>query len=279
MGAPRAARSSGGIAKRPRTARERARDANGASSTGARNRARAMTNDGVAVGARRGAATGAAATRGLTLRDVEGENPSATLATSATPRTRSKETETALVDGERLRDAREGDSPEDSSEERALDGASRAPRDAVSRDGGEMVAARNSHSNSHSETLASPSRERAPIGAAAARATATQRRGPPAKAPPITADQIELLDVAQRKKVLARWNARVRGLKSRAADIAHQFPTSSMVLYCSKPLRLERKGTWCVRFPSCTRGVVVMKTDCLRARARFLDAGRKRSFG
>ena len=76
-----------------------------------------------------------------------------------------------------------------------------------------------------------------------------KRAGPPAKAPPLTEDQVAALDETQQRRVLARWNARLRGLKRRAKDIASQFPTSSIVLFCSKPLRVDgRKGRWYVCF-------------------------------
>lgn len=79
---------------------------------------------------------------------------------------------------------------------------------------------------------------------------AAKRAAPPVKAPPLTEREIAALDQVEQRRVLARWNARLRGLKRRVVDIAQQFPTTSVLFYCSKPLRLDgRRGRWCVRFP------------------------------
>lgn len=71
---------------------------------------------------------------------------------------------------------------------------------------------------------------------------------PPAKAPPLRADDIIKLDERGRRMVLGRWNSRLRGLKRRADDCARQFPTASVVLLFTKPFRAARRaGRWYVR--------------------------------
>lgn len=68
------------------------------------------------------------------------------------------------------------------------------------------------------------------------------------KSPPLREEQITTLSEADRRRALARWNARLRGLKRRIDTIAEQFPTSSIVLLFTKPFRTkERQGKWCER--------------------------------
>ncbi len=68
------------------------------------------------------------------------------------------------------------------------------------------------------------------------------------KAPTITADELEALTEAQRKRVSARFHARLRGLKRRVTDLATQFPTADVVLMFSNPMKRRRMSrTWCVR--------------------------------
>jgi len=47
------------------------------------------------------------------------------------------------------------------------------------------------------------------------------------KAPPLTADMIDALNAIEKRRVLARWAARMRSIKRRVADCSRQFPTSS----------------------------------------------------
>jgi hypothetical protein len=70
---------------------------------------------------------------------------------------------------------------------------------------------------------------------------------PPAKAPPLRAEDIPGLNTAERRLVLSRWNSRLRALKNRARDISYQFPTSNVMVFLSKPFPTERRhGWWCV---------------------------------
>ena len=80
------------------------------------------------------------------------------------------------------------------------------------------------------------------------RAADERRRAPiSVKAPPLLKEQISRLSEAEQRKVLGRWNARLRGLKRRVEDMSHQFPTSSLVLVFTKPFRSkDRRGKWCV---------------------------------
>lgn len=81
------------------------------------------------------------------------------------------------------------------------------------------------------------------------------------KAPRLEQDAIDRLTIHERKLVLGRWNARLRGLKRRVDDIATQFPTSSVVLLFTKPFQTKRRyGRWCVRFQHLAR---VFRTDRL----------------
>ena len=71
---------------------------------------------------------------------------------------------------------------------------------------------------------------------------------PPAKAPPLRAEDIPGMNTAERRLVLSRWNSRLRALKNRARDISYQFPTSNVMVFLSKPFPTERRhGWWCVR--------------------------------
>ena len=70
---------------------------------------------------------------------------------------------------------------------------------------------------------------------------------PPRKAPPLRAEDILGMNTAERRRVLSRWNSRLRALKNRARDISHQFPTSNVMVFLSKPFATERRhGWWCV---------------------------------
>jgi len=87
-----------------------------------------------------------------------------------------------------------------------------------------------------------------------ARNSQTGRFGPPIKAPPLFAEDIGRLGKDDRRRVLARWSGRLRGLKKRALELSAQFPTSNVCVYFTKPFPGEtREGMWCVR----TRVVVV----------------------
>jgi hypothetical protein len=79
-------------------------------------------------------------------------------------------------------------------------------------------------------------------------ATTEQPFVPPAKAPPLRAEDIPGMNTAERRLVLSRWNSRLRALKNRARDISYQFPTSNVMVFLSKPFPTERRhGWWCVR--------------------------------
>jgi hypothetical protein len=87
--------------------------------------------------------------------------------------------------------------------------------------------------------------------AAQALTTVHKRKGVPPrkKAPSLSAGAIAVLSDQEQRKILGRWNARLRSLKHRVTDISEQFPTSSVVLFCTKPFRLkDRKGRWYVCF-------------------------------
>jgi hypothetical protein len=67
------------------------------------------------------------------------------------------------------------------------------------------------------------------------------------KAPPLDQAAIESLSDVERRRVLARWNSRLRSVKRRIEDCANQFPTSSIVLVFTKPFRSkERLHKWYV---------------------------------
>mmetsp|Transcript_4966 Transcript_4966/g.19080 ORF Transcript_4966/g.19080 Transcript_4966/m.19080 type:complete len:225 (+) Transcript_4966:797-1471(+) len=94
------------------------------------------------------------------------------------------------------------------------------------------------------------------------------------KAPTITADEIEALTEAQRRRVSARFHARLRGLKRRVADLATQFPTSDAVLLFSNPLKRRRMSrTWCVLVRATPR----MMFSPTHQRARRARAGSRTS--
>jgi len=83
--------------------------------------------------------------------------------------------------------------------------------------------------------------------AALANGETTEPFMPPAKAPPLRAEDIPGLNTAERRLVLSRWNSRLRALKNRARDISYQFPTSNVMVFLSKPFATERRhGWWCV---------------------------------
>jgi len=81
------------------------------------------------------------------------------------------------------------------------------------------------------------------------RASAKRRRPVPprARAPPLTPSDIAALNKAGKRLVLARWGARVRGLKRRLSALSEQYPTSSFLLLFTKPVLTEcrRTGVWC----------------------------------
>ena len=55
------------------------------------------------------------------------------------------------------------------------------------------------------------------------------------------------MNTAQRRRVLSRWNSRLRALKNRARDLSYQFPTSNVMVFLSRPFQTERRhGWWCV---------------------------------
>ena len=64
------------------------------------------------------------------------------------------------------------------------------------------------------------------------------------KASPLSAEDIPLLNVAERRAVLSRWNSRLRALKNRARDISYQFPTANVSVFLSKPFPTERRHRW-----------------------------------
>jgi hypothetical protein len=69
----------------------------------------------------------------------------------------------------------------------------------------------------------------------------------PMKAPPLLPSQVERLSDPEARLILGRWNARLRGLKRRAKDLAHQFPTSNVLVMFSKPFQTKRRrGQWYV---------------------------------
>ena len=85
-------------------------------------------------------------------------------------------------------------------------------------------------------------------GRALARNPQTGRFGPPIRAPPLLAEDVGRLGKDDRRRVLARWSGRLRGLKKRALELSGQFPTSNICVYFTKPFATEsRAGMWCVR--------------------------------
>lgn len=82
--------------------------------------------------------------------------------------------------------------------------------------------------------------------------TATERprqqlRGRRPPSAPLLERDIPALNHAQRRRVLGRWNTRLRGLKRKITDLSKQFPTSSFVFLFTKPIPTLRKtGKWCV---------------------------------
>jgi len=103
---------------------------------------------------------------------------------------------------------------------------------------------------------------------AAADAAAGERRRAPIsiKAPPLLEEQISRLSEVETRKVLGRWNARLRGLKRRVEDISHQFPTSSLVLVFTKPFRSkDRRGKWYVVHRDSVRRAEHLTDDVARS--------------
>ncbi len=81
----------------------------------------------------------------------------------------------------------------------------------------------------------------------------TGRLGPPIKAAPLLDGDILGLGDDERRRVLARWSGRLRGIKRRALDLGRQFPTSSVLVYFTKPFpTAKREGMWCVRTTAST---------------------------
>lgn len=81
----------------------------------------------------------------------------------------------------------------------------------------------------------------------------TGRLGPPIKAAPLLDGDILGLGDDERRRVLARWSGRLRGIKRRALDLGRQFPTSSVLVYFTKPFpAAKREGMWCVRTTAST---------------------------
>ena len=99
------------------------------------------------------------------------------------------------------------------------------------------------------EDLTQPRVQHDDIGGAhaptVARATPAEPRRRNAKASKLAQEDIDKLDERAKKRVVGRWNSRVRGLKRKMDDIADQFPTSSIVLLFTKPFQSRgRLGRW-----------------------------------
>jgi len=95
-----------------------------------------------------------------------------------------------------------------------------------------------------------------------ARNPQTGRFGPPIRAPPLFAEDVGRLGKDDRRRVLARWSGRLRGLKKRALELSGQFPTSNVCVYFTKPFAAEaREGMWCVRTPVVVVVVVLVAVD------------------
>ena len=89
-----------------------------------------------------------------------------------------------------------------------------------------------------------------PLAAVRAPNAQTGRFGPPIRAPPLLPEDIDRLSKVDRKRVLARWSGRLRGLKNRALELSRQFPTSNICFYFTKPFPVAtRAGLWCVARP------------------------------
>jgi hypothetical protein len=104
-------------------------------------------------------------------------------------------------------------------------------------------------------------------GRAADAAAGERRRAPISiKAPPLLEEQISRLSEVETRKVLGRWNARLRGLKRRVQDISHQFPTSSLVLVFTKPFRSkDKRGKWYVVHRDSVRRAEHLTDDVARS--------------
>lgn len=119
------------------------------------------------------------------------------------------------------------------------------PSDASASDGGGDDAGPNSDA---------PELDRRGVGAPGGDATVDGGADRPAftlhKAPPLTEERVGELDAAERRRVLARWNNRLRSVKRRVEDCARQFPTSSLVFVFTKPFRsADNQHKWCVDAP------------------------------
>ena len=93
---------------------------------------------------------------------------------------------------------------------------------------------------------------------------------PRPKAAPLRADDIPLLNVAERRAILSRWNSRLRALKNRARDISYQFPTANVSVFLSKPFPTERRHRWWYVWFGLVR-VNRRRRRCERAFSRFDD--------
>ena len=101
----------------------------------------------------------------------------------------------------------------------------------------------------HEERNAGDANETPPAAVRAPNAQ-TGRFGPPIRAPPLLPEDIDRLSKVDRKRVLARWSGRLRGLKNRALELSRQFPTSNICVYFTKPFPVAtRAGMWCVARP------------------------------
>ena len=69
----------------------------------------------------------------------------------------------------------------------------------------------------------------------------------PVKKGPLEIDTIETLTEPERRRIMSRWHARNRSLQQRVADLSHQFPTSNIICFFTKPFHaLRKRGKWCV---------------------------------
>ena len=103
------------------------------------------------------------------------------------------------------------------------------------------------HGATRAMTRASPRKRASENDREAANATRRRPVPPRGRAPPLTPSDIEALNKAGKKRVLARWGARTRGLKRRLSALSEQYPTSSFILLFTKPVLTEcrRTGVWC----------------------------------
>ena len=103
------------------------------------------------------------------------------------------------------------------------------------------------HGATRAMTRASPRKRASENDREAANATRRRPVPPRGRAPPLTPSDIEALNKAGKRLVLARWAARTRGLKKRLSALSEQYPTSSFILLFTKPVLTEcrRTGVWC----------------------------------